>query len=443
MTEIKCPHCGKFFQIDESGYAAIVKQVRDAEFQRDIHERLQQAAREKESAVTVAVMEAERKHADALGERDRQISAMQTKLEGAEAAQKLAVAEAVSRERERLAEKERTILELESKLEGAENAQKLAVAEAVGREQEKTAQKERDLLTLQAQMETQAAAAKVQEQNLRASFREQLRAKDEEIGFYKDFKARQSTKMIGESLEVHCMTEFEKLRATAFRNAYFDKDNDARTGSKGDFIFRDYDENGLEYISSMFEMKNEMDETATKHKNADFFKELDKDRREKNCEYAVLVSLLEPDSELYNAGIVDVSYKYPKMYVIRPQLFIPMITILRNAALNSLEYKQQLARVREQNIDVSRFEEQLNDFKDKFGRNYRLASERFQKAIEEIDKSIDHLQKIKDHLLASDRNLRLANDKAEDLTVKKLTRGNPTMAALFSQVVGNGGEPKE
>ena len=443
MTEIKCPHCGKFFQIDESGYAAIVKQVRDAEFQRDIHERLQQAAREKESAVTVAVMEAERKHADALGERDRQISAMQTKLEGAETAQKLAVAEAVGRERERLAEKERTILELESKLEGAENAQKLAVAEAVGREQEKTAQKERDLLTMQAQMETQAAAAKVQEQSLRASFQEQLRAKDEEIGFYKDFKARQSTKMIGESLEVHCMTEFEKLRATAFQRAYFEKDNDARSGSKGDFIFRDYDENGLEYISIMFEMKNEMDETATKHKNADFFKELDKDRREKNCEYAVLVSLLEPDSELYNAGIVDVSYRYPKMYVIRPQLFIPMITILRNAALNSLEYKQQLARVREQNIDVSRFEEQLNDFKDKFGRNYRLASERFQKAIEEIDKSIDHLQKIKDHLLASDRNLRLANDKAEDLTVKKLTRGNPTMAALFSQAAGNGGEPKE
>ena len=395
MTEIQCPHCGKYFQIDESGYAAIVKQVRDAEFSRDLHERLEQAEKERESAVALAVLEAEKRRDQVLGERDREIAALQ------------------------------------SRLDAADTEQRLAVSEALSAEKEKLAAKDREMLALRAQLTAQTDAAKLREQTMLAAHEKEMRDKDELVAYYKDFKARQSTKMVGESLEVHCMTEFEKLRATGFQRAYFDKDNDARTGSKGDFIFRDYDEDGLEYISIMFEMKNEMDETATKKKNADFFKELDRDRNEKECEYAVLVSLLEPDSELYNTGIVDVSHKYPKMYVIRPQFFIPIITLLRNAALNSLGYQRQLAEMREQNIDVSRFEAQLNDFKERFGRNYRLASERFEKAIEEIDKSIDHLQKIKDHLLASDRNLRLANDKAEDLTVKKLTRDNPTMAALF------------
>ena len=266
---------------------------------------------------------------------------------------------------------------------------------------------------------------------MKEQYEEKIKLKDEQIEYYRDFKAKQSTKMVGESLEQHCDYEFNKIRASAFPNAYFEKDNDARSGSKGDFIFRDMDENGTEFISIMFEMKNETDTTSTKKKNEDFFKELDKDRREKNCEYAVLVSLLEIDNELYNTGIVDVSYKYPKMYVVRPQFFIPIITLLRNAAMNSLEYRQELETIRHQNIDISNFEEKMNLFKEGFSRNYRLASDKFQTAIDEIDKSISHLQKIKDALISSENNLRLANDKAEDLTIKKLTRGNATMKALF------------
>ena len=283
-------------------------------------------------------------------------------------------------------------------------------------------------------MDSEEKESQLKEQSLKEKYEEQLKMKDELVAYYKDFKARQSTKMVGESLEIHCETEFNKLRATGFQHAYFEKDNDARSGSKGDYIYRETDPEGVEFISIMFEMKNEMDETATKKKNEDFLKELDKDRREKNCEYAVLVSLLEPDSELYNQGIVDMSHRYPKMYVIRPQFFIPIITILRNAATNALDYRRQLEVVRNQNIDISHFEEDMNDFKEKFARNFRIASERFQKAIDEIDKTIDHLQKTKEALLSSENNLRLANNKAEDLTIKRLTRKNPTMAAKFAEL---------
>ena len=283
-------------------------------------------------------------------------------------------------------------------------------------------------------MDSEEKESQLKEQSLKEKYEEQLKMKDELVAYYKDFKARQSTKMVGESLEIHCETEFNKLRATGFQHAYFEKDNDARSGSKGDYIYRETDPEGVEFISIMFEMKNEMDETATKKKNEDFLKELDKDRREKNCEYAVLVSLLEQDSELYNQGIVDMSHRYPKMYVIRPQFFIPIITILRNAATNALDYRRQLEVVRNQNIDISHFEEDMNDFKEKFARNFRIASERFQKAIDEIDKTIDHLQKTKEALLSSENNLRLANNKAEDLTIKRLTRKNPTMAAKFAEL---------
>ena len=387
MQEIKCPHCGEVFQVDEAGYAAIVRQVRDKEFHKELQERREQFLAEKQAAVDLA--------ASAL---KQQITSLQSQLEMAEANRRLAVSEIEQKNLESLAEKEKAILQLENRLQLRDDEAKLA------------------------------------EQALKETYEERLHQKDEQIAYYKDFKTRQSTKMIGESLEQHCEISFNRVRAAGFQNAYFEKDNDARSGSKGDYIFRDYDEAGLEFISIMFEMKNEMDETATKHKNADFLKELDKDRREKKCEYAVLVSMLEPDSELYNGGIVDVSYKYPKMYVIRPQFFIPMITLLRNAARNSLQYQRELELTRQQNIDISHFEDDLKEFKERFGRNYRLASERFRKAIEEIDKTIDHLQKTKEALLSSENNLRLANDKAEALTVKKLTAKNPTMRQRFEEL---------
>lgn len=295
-------------------------------------------------------------------------------------------------------------------------------------------QKETTILELESQIKLKNNEWELKEKSLCEKHADEIKRRDDEIAYYKDFKARQSTKMIGESLEQHCETEFNKLRATAFQNAYFEKDNDIKTGSKGDFIYREYSNDGVDFISIMFEMKNEMDTTATKHKNEDFFKELDKDRKEKNCEYAVLVTMLEADNEYYNSGIVDVSYKYPKMYVVRPQFFIPIITVLRNAALNSLQYRHELELVRNQNIDITHFEEDINDFKDKFSRNFRLASEKFQKAIDEIDKTIDHLQKTKEALLSSENNLRLANNKAEDLTIKRLTKGNPTMAAKFAEL---------
>ncbi len=379
MNEIKCPNCGEVFQIDEAGFAAIVKQVRDEEFEKEI--RARESSFEKEK--------------------------------------KLAVSDAIS-------DKDREIIELNAKLKAMQIEKDMAVKTAV-------AEKDIEIKNLEGQLENAETKAKLEQETIKKDFTNQLTAKDSEIAFYKDFKARQSTKMIGESLEQHCEISFNQLRATGFKNAYFEKDNDARTGSKGDYIYRECDETGTEFISIMFEMKNEADETATKHKNEDFFKELDKDRNEKHCEYAVLVSLLESDSDLYNNGIVDVSHRYPKMYVIRPQFFIPMITLLRNAALNTVATRQELALIKNQNIDITNFEENIETFKKGFARNYNLASEQFAKAIEEIDKSIDHLEKIKKQLTSSENNLRLANNKAEDLTIKKLTKNSPTMAALFEE----------
>ncbi len=397
MREIKCPRCGEVFQVDESGYAAIVKQVRDREFEKEISQREADFREKRDSAVALAVAQAER-------EKDGLIAALKQHLESVKAENEL-----------KLADRDREITQLQGQIELARNSADTAVKDAVR-------SKEQELFKMESQLQLE-----------RREHDADLRRKDEEIAYYKDFKARLSTKMIGESLEQHCETEFNRLRATAFPAAYFEKDNDARTGSKGDFIYRE-SADGVEFISIMFEMKNEMDETATKHKNEDFFKELDKDRREKKCEYAVLVTLLEPDSELYNSGIVDVSHRYEKMYVVRPQFFIPMISVLRNAALNSLKYQRELALVRNQNIDVTNFENSLLDFQSKFNKNYNNAYEKFKNAIDEIDKTIDHLQKVKDSLLGSERQLRLANDKAQDLSIKRLTKGNPTMQAKFSEL---------
>lgn len=409
MKEIKCPNCGQVFQVDESGYAQIVQQVRDQEFNAELNRREKELSEksetEKKLAINEAVQKKERESDRALeeinsrlAEREQQIAALKAQVLGAETEKKLAVSEALQEKEKELSEKKNQITVLEGKLSNAENESEL------------------------------------KEKTLKEQYEFKLKEKEEQIEYYKDFKARQSTKMIGESLEQHCLTQFNSIRMTAFPAAYFEKDNDAKSGSKGDFIFREADEDGIEYISIMFEMKNEADTTATKHKNEDFFKELDKDRREKNCEYAVLVSLLENDSDYYNQGIVDVSYRYPKMYVVRPQHFLTIITLLRNAARNSLQYQKELAIVRNQQVDIMNFEENMNAFKDGFARNYRIASEKFKTAIEEIDKSITHLQKIKEALTSSERNLRLANDKAEDLTIKKLTKNAPAVKAMFEQL---------
>ena len=391
MNEIICPHCKKAFKVDEAGYADILKQVRDSEFEQQLHERLELAEKEKQSAVELAEEKVRSSLEKAAATMDAEIRDLKAKLDAGEIAQKLAIAEAVS-----VVEKERDDLRNELK---------------------------------QSELKKQLA-----ETSLKDKYETQIKDRDEVIERMRDMKTRLSTKMVGETLEQHCETEFNRIRATAFPKAYFEKDNDASTGSKGDYIFRDLDEAGTQIVSIMFEMKNESDTTATKKKNEDFLKELDKDRNEKGCEYAVLVSLLESDSELYNSGIVDVSYRYPKMYVVRPQFFIPIITLLRNASMSSLEYKKELALIQAQNIDVTNFEDDLDKFKTAFAKNYDLASRKFQTAIEEIDKSIDHLQKTKEALLSTDRNLRLANDKAQDVTVKKLTRRNPTMAAKFDDL---------
>ena len=409
MREIRCPKCGEVFQVDESGYAAIVKQVRDKEFEKEIREREAQFRQEKQAAEELARTKTEQKLSGQISSQETRIRELETKLQAEKDARDLEIQKAA-------AEKEREL------------AQRIAAKD------QELAERDVRIQELRSQMDSEEKESQLKEQSLKEKYEEQLKMKDELVAYYKDFKARQSTKMVGESLEIHCETEFNKLRATGFQHAYFEKDNDARSGSKGDYIYRETDPEGVEFISIMFEMKNEMDETATKKKNEDFLKELDKDRREKNCEYAVLVSLLEPDSELYNQGIVDMSHRYPKMYVIRPQFFIPIITILRNAATNALDYRRQLEVVKNQNIDISHFEEDMNDFKEKFARNFRIASERFQKAIDEIDKTIDHLQKTKEALLSSENNLRLANNKAEDLTIKRLTRKNPTMAAKFAEL---------
>jgi len=424
VHEIKCPHCSKDFNLDEAGYADIVKQVRDHEFEAQIEQRLSLADQEKNAALALAQSKAEQKLQKLASEKDEQI----TKLT---AEKDLSVAEAVaSIQREKDAEAASLKIELteaKAELKSKDSQKDLAVRDAVSE-----VEKQRDKLhgdLEKAEMKNQLA-----QQALEEKYKTQIQERDAAIERLKDLKARLSTKMLGETLELHCENSFNQIRATAFPRAYFEKDNDARTGSKGDYIFRDSDENEVEIVSIMFEMKNEADETATKKKNEDFLKELDKDRNEKNCEYAVLVSLLEQDSELYNSGIVDVSHRYPKMYVIRPQFFIPLITLLRNAALGALTYKKELALVRAQNIDITNFEAELESFKSAFGKNYDLASRQFQKAIDEIDKSIEHLNKTKDALLSSSRNLRLANDKAQDVTIKRLTKNNPTMAQKFKEL---------
>mgnify|MGYP004459669141 FL=1 len=404
MQEIRCPNCGEVFQVDESGYAQIAQQVRDSEFEKELARRESALLARQDEALKLAKLQQERAYDKTIGERDAA-----------------------------LAERTREIERLKEQLKGSETEKKLAVAEAVQKKTQELAEGEKKILTLESELTAQRSESQLKQKALQEQYEEKLKSKDEQIEYYKDFKARQSTKMIGESLEQHCLTQFNTIRMTAFPTAYFEKDNDARTGSKGDFIFREADENGTEFISIMFEMKNEADQTATKHKNEDFFKELDKDRREKHCEYAVLVSLLEIDNELYNNGIVDVSYRYEKMYVVRPQFFIPIITLLRNAALNSLKYRRELEIVRNQQLDILHFEENMNAFKEGFARNYRIASERFQTAIDEIDKTITHLQKIKDALLSSENNLRLANNKAEDLSIKKLTKNAPSVKAMFDE----------
>lgn len=411
MQEIKCPHCGEVFVVDESGYAQIVRQVRDKEFEKELKQWEKDFEEKREKDLELAQM--------------RQKETFERKIT-AKAAE--------------LTEKEKEIERLKARIGSSETEKKLAVSEVLQEKGKEISQKEAEITELKGRLSKQETENERKEQSLQKEYENKLREKEEEIKYYKDFKARQSTKMIGESLEQHCMNQFNSLRMAAFPKAYFAKDNDARTGSKGDFIFREAAE-GVEFISIMFEMKNEMDETATKHKNEDFLKELDKDRREKKCEYAVLVSLLEIDNEFYNNGIVDVSYLYEKMYVIRPQFFIPMITLLRNAALHSLQYRQELEAAKHQQVDIRQFEENMNAFKDGFARNYRIASEKFKTAIEEIDKTITHLQKTKEALLSSENNLRLANNKAEDLSIKKLTKNAPAVKEMFDRAVyGDSGD---
>ena len=405
MQEIKCPHCGKVFQVDESGYAGIVQQVRDNEFHKELERREAELREKTDASVKIARMEQEKISAEEIQRKDARIAEMDKEIEA-----------------------------LKAKLRGAETETRLAVSEAISEKEKELADKALSITELEGKLESKAAESELREKSLKDQYESALKMKDEQIEYYKDFKARQSTKMVGESLEQHCQNQFNQIRMTAFPKAYFEKDNDARTGSKGDFIFRESSDDGTEFISIMFEMKNEMDETATKHKNEDFFKELDKDRREKNCEYAVLVTLLEADNDLYNNGIVDVSYKYEKMYVIRPQFFIPMITLLRNAALNSLKYQRELQVVKNQQLDILHFEENMNTFKTAFAKNYDLASRKFEDAINEIDKSIRQLEKVKEALTSSERNLRLANDKAQDLSIKKLTKNAPTVKEMFDEL---------
>ena len=445
MSEIKCPNCGKVFQIDESDYGKIVSQVRDREFSKEMEFRVQHYEQEKKDAISLAIAEDERKHAELLSKtkeqltgeisaKDAEIAELKFRIEKFELEKSMAVKAAEDAKDNIILKKDSEIQSLRSEQSQWDTKQQLALSEAEKLKIEEINSKEKEIDSLRAQMEQEKIAQITEQGHLKEMYEAQLKAKDDEVEFYKNFKAKQSTKMIGESLERYCEDEFNKIRPAGFQNAYFEKDNEvSSSGSKGDYIFRD-SEDGVEYVSIMFEMKNEADQTATKHKNEDFFKELDKDRNEKGCEYAVLVSMLEPDSDLYNTGIVDVSYRYPKMYVIRPQFFIPIITLIRNTSRNSLQYKQELSVIRNQNIDISNFEDNMNTFKEGFERNYRLASDKFAKAIEEIDKTIDHLQKVKEGLIGSERNLRLANDKAQDLSIKKLTKNNPTMAAKFEEL---------
>ena len=500
MPEIICPKCGTAFTIDEAGYADILKQVRDKDFDRQLHERLEQTERENSKIRELDKAQAEQTLQKTKSAKDAQIQELQAKLESEQAAKELAVSEAlrkVEKEKDDLsakldkaesekqqaldlaeanskselqkaaADKEAEIVKLQNQLDAFELQKKQELAQALipvekerddfkgrlerlqlekeseeklSKEQLKSqlqavaADKDSEIAELKSSLDKAELQSKVEAKSLKERYEVQIQDRDEQIERLRDLKAKLSTKMVGETLEQHCQIEFNKLRSTAFPNAYFEKDNDARTGSKGDFIFRDKDDSGTEIVSIMFEMKNETDTTSTKHKNEDFFKELDKDRREKDCEYAIMVSLLEPDSDLYNTGIVDVSYRYPKMYVVRPQFFIPIITLLRDAAKNSLQYKNELEEVKAQNIDITHFEDELESFKSAFGRNYDIASKKFKTAVEEIDKSISHLNKIKDALLGSENQLRLANNKAQDVTIRRLTRNNETMKAKFDEV---------
>ncbi|MBI0047722.1 DUF2130 domain-containing protein [Bifidobacterium choladohabitans] len=500
MPEIICPKCGTAFTIDEAGYADILKQVRDKDFDRQLHERLEQTERENSKIRELDKAQAEQTLQKTKSAKDAQIQELQAKLESEQAAKELAVSEAlrkVEKEKDDLsakldkaesekqqaldlaeanskselqkatADKEAEIVKLQNQLDAFELQKKQELAQALipvekerddfkgrlerlrlekeseeklSKEQLKSqlqavaAGKDSEIAELKSNLDKAELQSKVEAKSLKERYEVQIQDRDEQIERLRDLKAKLSTKMVGETLEQHCQIEFNKLRSTAFPNAYFEKDNDARTGSKGDFIFRDKDDSGTEIVSIMFEMKNETDTTSTKHKNEDFFKELDKDRREKDCEYAIMVSLLEPDSDLYNTGIVDVSYRYPKMYVVRPQFFIPIITLLRDAAKNSLQYKNELEEMKAQNIDITHFEEELDSFKSAFGRNYEIASKKFKSAVEEIDKSINHLNKIKDALLGSENQLRLANNKAQDVTIRRLTRNNETMKAKFDEL---------
>lgn len=453
MQEIRCPKCNEVFQVDDSGYSQIVQQVRDKEFEKEAARRAEELEKAKNSELKILEMEYEKKLESALSEKsdditdkEKRITELEARLESIESEKQLAVANAV-RERENsfseesrkaqkaISDKDIEIAELTAKLKQADNERAFAVDKANSENALAIAKKDNEINELNSKLRSKDNEAELRCRAIEEKYAIELKNKDELIEQYKDFKARLSTKMVGETLEQHCLTQFNSLRTSAFPNAYFEKDNDARSGSKGDFIFRESSEDGIEFISIMFEMKNEMDTTATKHKNEDFFKELDKDRNEKGCEYAVLVSMLEADNEFYNAGIVDVSYKYPKMYVIRPQFFIPLISLLRNAARNSLEYKRELAMAKAQQVDLTNFEKNITDFKTAFSRNYQLASDKFKTAIDEIDKTIIHLQKTKDALLSSENNLRLANNKAEEqLTIKKLTKNAPSIKEEFARL---------
>lgn len=430
MKELKCPKCGNVFQVDEADYASILSQVKNKEFEYEIQARLKEIDKQNKLTQEANELKQNQVHQKELNEKDQvlsqqqsQIAQLQAQIDSFNKTKQLEIEAERAKSTQEIARLQATIAQNESNL-------RIAILEEQNKAKEEIQKKETSLQELRNQITLNEKEASIRESNIKENYEIQLKQKQEQVDYYKDLKAKLSTKMVGETLEEHCHTEFNRMRTSMFPNAYFEKDNDISTGTKGDFIFRDYAE-GMEYVSIMFEMKNENDTTSTKKKNEDFFAKLDKDRNDKNCEYAVLVTLLEPDSELYNQGIVDVSYKYPKMFVVRPQFFLPIISLLTQAAKKSIEYKRELLFARKQSVDITNFEDKINDFKEKFGRNYRIASEKFQTAIAEIDKSIEHLNKIKAALLSSENNLRLANDRAEELTIKKLTRGNPTMKKMF------------
>lgn len=442
MKELKCPKCGSAFVVDEADYASIVSQVKNAEFQAELSRRVEELHKQHKAEQQADALKAEMSFGEKLNAKDRALSEKEAEIAKLKELVKSAVQAKEIELTQAVVSKEQEILALKSTIAQADSNLKIAILQEQDKAKSALNKKEAEIAELKVQAKAEQNEATTREANMKEQYELMLKQAHAEVDFYKNMKAKLSTKMIGESLEVHCSTEFNRVRTAMFPNAYFEKDNDIRGGSKGDFIFRDYVDD-MEYVSIMFEMKNESDTTATKHKNEDFFAKLDKDRREKGCEYAVLVSLLEPENELYNEGIVDVSYRYPKMYVVRPQFFMPLISLLSQASKKSIEYKKALAVAQQQSLDVTNFESQLNDFKDKFGKNYRLASEKFQTAIAEIDKSIEHLNKIKAALIGSENNLRLANNKAEELTIKKLTRGNPTMKAKFEEARKVSGTPED